>query len=605
MSAARDTTSAADAAAESVSTPGPLGVSCRALFAARDSWDLSVELTPAEREGLQVVAQWARHFGRWTNELHATLARLLGPIDAVTMLDGNPVWGQHETRRLLLRAMHEHQSVCWTWDRSRWVEVASTAGSQGTRQALLRVAYVLAGQYDLHRSFPNTKRRQLTGSLLGVDEVEAALTRIRTHLEGLGFQQSVGSAALVASLLEVMLQERSTHLEDFSGITLSMDHFAESNHWLRAGLAHLGRILASMGIGDVRFLAPPDTTESWLARTTAARVDVPVEWAEWAQRWYRTSPLIKRSREQVYYALLKVGRWLAASHPEVISPDQWDRELAADWIATVTRMNVGEYSHAPSTVRYAERVGKPLSARSRHQHITLMGRFMRDCQDWGWTRLTFDPVRTFRTPRSVLALIGPDPRVVADDVWAKLLWAGLNLTVEDLPAHGHSRFRTGYEGKPWYPLEMVRGVALLWLFSGLRVNEILRLRVGCVRWQTSHDQPAVNGQTRLDVCLVDVPVTKTSTTFTKPIDPVVGHAIDAWHHARPAQPFFVDPKTGETVDMLFAVRGVRMSAVYINRVLSRCCAAKRTSQEPTCEGRSPATGHAPRSRQCSTTRKTP
>ena len=193
----------------------------------------------------------------------------------------------------------------------------------------------------------------------------------------------------------------------------------------------------------------------------------------------------------------------------------------------------------------------------------------------------------------MLALIGPDPRVVADDVWAKLLWAGLNLTVEDLPAHGHSRFRTGYEGKPWYPLEMVRGVALLWLFSGLRVNEILRLRVGCVRWQTSHDQPAVNGQTRLDVCLVDVPVTKTSTTFTKPIDPVVGHAIDAWHHARPAQPFFVDPKTGETVDMLFAVRGVRMSAVYINRVLIPMLCRK--ANVPRTDVRGPITSHRARS----------
>ena len=35
-----------------------------------------------------------------------------------------------------------------------------------------------------------------------------------------------------------------------------------------------------------------------------------------------------------------------------------------------------------------------------------------------------------------------------------------------------------YAGKPWYPLELVRAVALLWLFAGLRVDEILRLRVG-------------------------------------------------------------------------------------------------------------------------------
>jgi hypothetical protein len=29
------------------------------------------------------------------------------------------------------------------------------------------------------------------------------------------------------------------------------------------------------------------------------------------------------------------------------------------------------------------------------------------------------------TPRGISALIGPDPRVIADDGWAKLLWAGL------------------------------------------------------------------------------------------------------------------------------------------------------------------------------------
>ena len=40
------------------------------------------------------------------------------------------------------------------------------------------------------------------------------------------------------------------------------------------------------------------------------------------------------------------------------------------------------------------------------------------------------------TPKSLIALIGPNPRVIADDIWAKLVWAGLNLTAEDLPVEG-------------------------------------------------------------------------------------------------------------------------------------------------------------------------
>jgi len=32
-----------------------------------------------------------------------------------------------------------------------------------------------------------------------------------------------------------------------------------------------------------------------------------------------------------------------------------------------------------------------------------------------------------------------------------------------------------------YPLEMVRAVVLVWLFAGLRSDELRRLRAGCIR----------------------------------------------------------------------------------------------------------------------------
>ena len=81
--------------------------------------------------------------------------------------------------------------------------------------------------------------------------------------------------------------------------------------------------------------------------------------------------------------------------------------------------------------------------------------------------------------------------MIADDVWAKLRWAGLNLTVEDLPGHA----TTG--GEPWYPVELVRAVGLLWLFSGLRVDEIARLRLGAIGWQHRTEEA---GKRPLKVC---------------------------------------------------------------------------------------------------------
>ncbi|WP_293988517.1 hypothetical protein [Streptomyces sp.] len=97
--------------------------------------------------------------------------------------------------------------------------------------------------------------------------------------------------------------------------------------------------------------------------------------------------------------------------------------------------------------------------------------FFRDLHEWEWTPRRFDPAQALRTPRSVIALMGPDPRVIADDIWAKLLWAGLNVDPGDLPT---SDSRT-------YPVELIRAITLAWLFAGQRSDEIARLRVGCIR----------------------------------------------------------------------------------------------------------------------------
>ena len=74
-----------------------------------------------------------------------------------------------------------------------------------------------------------------------------------------------------------------------------------------------------------------------------------------------------------------------------------------------------------------------------------------------------------------------------------------------------------------FPLTCVRALALVWLFAWLRSDEILRLRVGCLRWQSMPNAPEP-----ASVCPLDVPTHKTGTEFTKPVDPQVGHAIETW-----------------------------------------------------------------------------
>jgi hypothetical protein len=177
--------------------------------------------------------------------------------------------------------------------------------------------------------------------------------------------------------------------------------------------------------------------------------------------------------------------------------------------------------------------------------------------------------------------------VIADEIWAKLLWAGLNLQTDDLPVTKSGHF---------YPLELVRAVTVTWLFGGLRSDEIARLRVGCIRWQ--HEETAIAGDSdqvlaRDAVCLLDVPTHKTGTAFTKPVDPILGQAIEAWQALRPSQPQLLDRRTGQQVDPLFAIRAHRISSYYINNtVIPMLC---RKAGVPAADVRGNITSHRARS----------
>lgn len=171
----------------------------------------------------------------------------------------------------------------------------------------------------------------------------------------------------------------------------------------------------------------------------------------------------------------------------------------------------------------------------------------------------FNPFQALATPRSVRCLIGPDPRIIQDAVWAKLLWAGLNLTdqelskPDDLHARGYGHF---------YPATLVKALVLVWLFSGLRRNEIARLRVGCIRWEGGEEK--ASGPSGL---LPARPRKQNGNGFSKPIDGVVGRSIEQWEQMRPPQPSSLDLKTGEQVHRLFSHRGRGISDHYINKVV--------------------------------------
>ena len=96
-----------------------------------------------------------------------------------------------------------------------------------------------------------------------------------------------------------------------------------------------------------------------------------------------------------------------------------------------------------------------------------------------------------------------------------------------------------------------------------------------------------------EVCLLEVPVNKTTSDYTKPVDRVVGEAVLAWEKERPSQPAGLDEKTNEMVHFLFSYRCARFSDHYLNDTLIPSLCQK--AGIPTQDARGRITSHRARS----------
>ncbi|MGW3734856.1 tyrosine-type recombinase/integrase [Streptomyces sp. NPDC005148] len=477
----------------------------------------------------------------------------------------------------------------WDWDAEEWLRFLGrnhrafqgqvpdwTPGA--VRPSLCGYAYHLAS-FTGFNQLGHFDRLALACRVFGRRLVEAEIGQVRTVLTGWGYQYGQDHDKGVPSVMsQLFLLNRSPRSSDLT--TAVFDRVRQEDLLTYEGMKVLfavQRAVAALGHCQAPAL-----------RCGAEPVDhsgVAGIWGEWVERWTATSTMTHRSRLNSRASLLKAGRWIADQQPEAADPAAWTRQTCAAWIAAVDRMRIGDYVLRTSS--FQERLGQPLQAESKAGLIRAVRVFFRDIQDWDLLPRRFDPQRALVLPRSINALIGPRPRVIADDVWAKLLWAGLNLETHDFP-----RGKAGLK----YPLELVRAVTLTWLFSGQRSNEIARLRLGCIRWQ--HDGNPVAGDStqilaRDAVCLLDVPAHKTGTPFTKPVDPLLGQAINAWQALRPSQPKHTDKRTGEQVDFLFSYRARAVSSGYINgSIIPMLC---RKAGVPAVDARGSITSHRARS----------
>jgi integrase len=556
----------------------------RAIGPADPVWEWPIRIADYECTGRlsaterRVLSHDLTHALVTERTVKATLDRLHGierlcvPLDdALAVIDSN---GRYDDRvkLMMLKSFATRGTACWAWDAPTWCTVLGvtqqaffaahppTPHSGGERHVLIAVAYLLRCFTDIP-ALGEVQRVPLAEKIFGKERIAVCLKHVEAISAGWGYRGQ--SKPLMSLVAELFLINQRPELELLSVELLESirTRWQDSNY--RSSLYfQLSRVLAALGI----FASEPkvrNRTDSQLTRR-ARIAGVPKDWTAAVERWEATSTLTRRSRAHVRGGILKAGCWLLSVHPEITTADQWTRELAAEYVAAVNRMKIGDY--VSKTASIVPRLGKPVTARSKNYFLGSMRRFFADLQEWEWIPRHFDPFRAFATPRSIKALIGPSPRTIADDLWAKLLWAGLNLTIADLPRHGsaskgHSN-TTGatLRNASYYPLEMLQALSVVWLFAGLRSDEIVRLRLGCARQDLPLQRPP-QGAPRW---MLDVPIHKTGTALTKPIDALVGEAINVWESVRPTQPVAYDFKTGEPADFLFSYRARRVPRAYLN-----------------------------------------
>lgn len=486
----------------------------------------------------------------------ADLARLIDPLERVSARWGNAL--TESARNMLLMEVGRLSLAYWAWDELSWRSfVASVTGEIRHRRRAHLVAwgYLFGGHRRLHHRVGMPKLRPLADFVFGHGAVDPALEQVCTLLERWETQPKSQPELVRSSVLDALLSAGSPRLED---VTLELledlvaDHPASSAR--RRGFFKMSRVLAANGY------IPAPLTGSHQQRGTRPETvaSVPPEWLEMVLRWRKFSTNEPATVRTKFPLLLVAGRWAAEKHPEATSPQAWTRDIAAEYIADTMTAVRGQWAgHNRNRTGW----GEPLGVGGKAGRADTIRSFFCDLIEWEWITPRFDPRRVLALPLSVRAGRDPDPRIIDDAAWAKLMAAGLTLTAEDLRAYGTPRAKAAGWHANYYPIEMIRALVGVWLFGGLRMDEIRRLELECVRWDQATDPDS--GET-YRVCLLHIPANKTTAAFSKPVDPMVGELIDAWKTVRPVQPDITDRKTRQRRQHLFCYRAQLIGSAYLN-----------------------------------------
>jgi len=168
------------------------------------------------------------------------------------------------------------------------------------------------------RRFGEFDRIGLAKKVFGKAVVEAADSRVAETLTKWGFSAALNGTRQRTALCAALLVNKSPLLEDLTTEVLKevCDNHAAAER--RRSLQRLSKALHALG------LIQEPLQHGYMKGRGGERSDLTVgisnQWIQAAKRWRNTSTLSPRTRGEVYYGLLKMGRWVSATYPAEASP---------------------------------------------------------------------------------------------------------------------------------------------------------------------------------------------------------------------------------------------------------------------------------------------
>lgn len=524
------------------------------------------------------------------NAAEAALVRLSRPLHEVYTLRRKDASRRALATRIMFSQMHRRAEAFWQWTAQEWHDVlgatvqsfaatnALSCGGNGLRPHLLDVAYLLCGFEEFGPLWTATAFYPMARVVFGADLLDHQVSRLDAILENEGYatgHSSIKQRHQAISLL--LLLNRSPWLDDVSEDVVERAAAMAPAHATSVLLGKVSSALAKLGI-----LRPRSELAQRDLFPPGPREGVPNEWYAWYLAWRATGSRGLAPRVARHYGgyILYAGRWLAARHPGIVSPEQWTEELALA-LRTAVLEETNDVFVSAAGARDLQRrglLGKRLSHAAISQFLAAMRRFFRDLQTKAHTvgdapacRLprSFEPREALAVPEYVQkALAGSEPRDIALGIWQRLAIQAARLTPDDLGP------------TPYWPFAAVQAMALLWVSTARRPNELLRLRLACVRaeWEPSmHDEvgdplpPAtevVGREQGTKVHYLHIPSSKYQGPGWIWIPKYTADAIARWQAERGVErSALLDYKDREFAELLFVHRGKRMGATFLNRRL--------------------------------------